>query len=247
MKSYRALTVTLAKSSLREPVGMFFTLIFAPLLVAVFGLIFGTEPNPAFSGRRFVEATLPATACLVVAITGTLLLPVNQLQLRERGALTRLRITPLKPVTYVAADLTVNFVVSMAGILLALAIGVLLFNVPVQSNLILVFLAVTLGLTAFLALGYTLAAIYPSSSAASGIGNGVMIILVMTSGAFFPLTALPSAVQNAINLSPLRQLVVLVQGIWEGGDWSDYLLQTGVLVGMIVVFGALGARLFKWK
>lgn len=172
MKSYRALTVTLAKSSLREPVGMFFTLIFAPLLVAVFGLIFGTEPNPAFSGRRFVEATLPATACLVVAITGTLLLPVNQLQLRERGALTRLRITPLKPVTYVAADLTVNFVVSMAGILLALAIGVLLFNVPVQSNLILVFLAVTLGLTAFLALGYTLAAIYPSSSTASGIGNG---------------------------------------------------------------------------
>lgn len=247
MKSYRALTVTLAKSSLREPVGMFFTLIFAPLLVAVFGLIFGTEPNPAFSGRRFVEATLPATACLVVAITGTLLLPVNQLQLRERGALTRLRITPLKPVTYVAADLTVNFVVSMAGILLALAIGVLLFNVPVQSNLILVFLAVTLGLTAFLALGYTLAAIYPSSSTASGIGNGVMIILVMTSGAFFPLTALPSAVQNAIDLSPLRQLVVLVQGIWEGGDWSDYLLQTGVLVGMIVVFGALGARLFKWK
>lgn len=247
MKSYRALTVTLAKSSLREPVGMFFTLIFAPLLVTVFGLIFGTEPNPAFSGRGFVEATLPATACLVVAITGTLLLPVNQLQLRERGALTRLRITPLKPVTYVAADLTVNFVVSMAGILLALAVGVLLFNVPVQSNLILVFLAATLGLTAFLALGYTLAAIYPSSSAASGIGNGVMIILVMTSGAFFPLTALPSAVQNAINLSPLRQLVVLVQGIWEGGNWSDYLLQTGVLVGMIVVFGALGARLFKWK
>lgn len=247
MKSYRALVKTLTKSSLREPVGLFFTLIFAPLLVVVFGLIFGNDPNPAFGGRGFVDATLPATACLVVAITGTLLLPVNQLQLRERGALTRLRITPLKPAVYVAADLTVNFVVSMAGILLALAVGVLLFHVKVHGNLILVFLAAALGLIAFLALGYTLAAIYPSSAAASGIGNGVMIVLVMTSGAFFPLAALPAGVQAAINLSPLRHLVVLVQGIWEGGHWGDYLLSTGVLVGMIVVFGALGARLFKWK
>jgi ABC-2 type transport system permease protein len=247
MRAYRTLAVTLGRSNLREPVGLFFTLIFAAMLVVILGLIFGNDPKPEFGGRSYVGATLPAYMSLVMAIMGVLTLPVNQLQLRESGALTRLRVTPLRPRTFVAADLTVNFLIGMAGIVLALVVGMVGFGVRPQGNLVLVLAAAALGLIAFLALGYTLAAIYPSAAAATGIGNGLMILLMLTSGAFVPLAVLPLGVQRVMSFSPIHHLVDLMQGLWSGHAWSDYLPSTGVLLGMIVVFGALGARLFKWN
>ena len=240
MRAYQTLVITLGRSMLREPVGLFFTLIFPPLLVAILGTIFGNDPTPQFDGKGFVDATLPAMSSLVVAIMGILMLPATQLQLRESGALARLRATPLKSWTYVAADVTVHFLVGMTGVVLALIVGMLMFGVRAQGSVLLVLVAGACGLIAFLA------AVYPSAAAATGIGNGVMIVLMITSGAFIPMEALPSGVRHATQFSPLRHLVELMQGLWAGHAWSDYGVATAVLLGMIVIFGALGARLFKW-
>ena len=208
-RTFTTLLVMLTRSTLREPVGLFFTLVLAPLLVAILGVLFGNDPNPQFGGRGFMDATLPACACLVVGMTGIIILPTSQLQLRESGALTRLRATPLSPRVFVAAA--------------------------------------ALGLVAFLALGYTLAALYPSSRAATGIGNGLFIVIMMTSGAFVPQNQIPQGVQRVARYSPFHYLVDLVQGMWSGRSWADYGTALAVLVGMTVVCGLLGARLFRWK
>lgn len=247
MSSYRALTLTLFRSQVREPVGLFFSFIFAPLLVLILGVIFDSGPDPAFGGRSFIEATLPAFPSLVLAIIGVLLVPVGQLSLRESGALRRLRLTPLRPSTFVAADLTVNFVIGMIGMLAALAVGWLVFGATPSGNLILVLLAAALGLVAFLALGYTLAALYPSSGAATGIGNVLMLLLMLTSGAFIPLATMPEGVQAIMNFSPVRHFADLMQGLWHGQAWTTLLLPTGILVAMIIVFGTLGSILFRWE
>lgn len=247
MSGYRALTATLFRSQLREPVGLFFTFIFAPALVLILGLIFGNAPDPDFGGRGYIDATLPAFASLVLAIIGVLLLPVNQLTLRESGALRRLRLTPLRPATFIAADLTVNFLVGITGMVAALGVGWLFFGVTFSGNLVAVLAAAALGLLAFLALGYTLAGLYPSSGAAIGIGNVLMILLMLSSGAFVPLRVMPDGVQRVMDFSPIRHFVDLVQGLWEGEAWSTLLLPTGVLITMIAVFGALGTLLFRWE
>ncbi|WP_166353421.1 ABC transporter permease [Phytoactinopolyspora limicola] len=247
MTGYRVLTVTLFRSLTREPVGLFFSFIFAPVLVLILGGIFGNDPRPEFDGQGYIEANLPAFTSLVLAIIGVMVLPVNQLTLRESGALRRLRLTPMRPATFVAADLTVNFLVGFAGMIAALTVGWLAFGVTPSGNVVMVMLAAALGLVAFLALGYTLAGLYPSAGAATGIGNVLMILLMLTSGAFVPLSAMPDGVRTATDFSPIRQFVELVEGLWEGDAWSSLLLPTGVLVAMIIVFGALGSRLLRWE
>jgi len=110
-----------------------------------------------------------------------------------------------------------------------------------------VLLAAALGLVAFLALGYTLASLYPSSGAATGIGNVLMLLLMLSSGAFIPLATMPEGVQTIMNLSPVRHFADLIQGLWEGQAWSDLLLPTGILAAMILIFGTLGSLLFRWE
>ena len=74
-----------------------------------------------------------------------------------------------------------------------------------------------------------------------------MILPMMSAGAFVPLAVLPDGVQRLMNFSPIRHMVDLMQGLWNGDPRSDYGPATAMPVGMIVIFGALGARLFKWK
>ncbi|MEU4835507.1 ABC transporter permease [Streptosporangium sp. NPDC023615] len=247
MKGYGALSVTLFRSLLREPVGLFFAVVFAPALVLILGFVFDDGPDPAFGGRSFIEATLPAFPSLVLAITGVLLVPVGHLTLRESGALRRLRLTPLRPGTFIAADLTVNFLIGMISMVAALAVGWLVFGVALPDRLAAVLAAAALGLVAFLALGYALAGIYPSSGAATGIGNLLMLLLMISSGAFIPLESMPDGVRKIMNFSPVRHFADLVQGLWEGQGWSALLLPLGVLGAMIVVFGALATVLFRWE
>ncbi len=66
----------------------------------------------------------------------------------------------------------------MIGMVAALAMGWLAFGVAPSGDLSAVLLAAALGLTAFLALGYTLAGIYPSSGAPPGgarYGSGSLL------------------------------------------------------------------------
>src|SRR5699024_3562468 len=116
-----------------------------------------------------------------------------------------------------------------------------------SGNLILVLLAAALGLVAFLAVGYTLAGLYPSSGAATGIGNVLMLLLMLSSGAFIPLATMPEGVQTIMNFSPVRHFADLIQGLWVGEAWANLLLPTGILAAMIIVFGTLGSILFRWE
>lgn len=245
MTGYRALITALVLGRLRDPVGLFFAFFFAPALVLVLGAIFGNGPNPNFGDRGYMDATLPAFSSLVLAIIGVMLLPMNQVQFRETGALRRLRLTPMRPFTFLAADLTVNFVIGFAGMVTALVVGWLVFSVDLPSNIGLVLLAAALGLIAFLALGYTLSGLYPSTGAATGIGNVLMILLMLSSGAFLPLSVLSEGVRTIFDFSPVRQFVKLINTLWAGDSWSTQLVPTAVLAGMAVVFGALGTLLFR--
>ena len=231
-------------SQLREPVGFFFLLVFGPVLVTVLGLIFGNDPRQEFGGAGFMDSALPGFILMSPLIAGAVTVPQNQLLLRTSGVLTRLRVTPLKPRTFVAADLTVHLVLGMVGALLTFATGVLLFRVPPPQNGLGVLAAVLLGLVAMLALGYVLAAVYPSVGAATGVGNVVMILLMISSGSFFPVEGLSSGVRTAMQASPSFHMTQLVDASWESQAWDP--ASVVVLLGMAAVFGVLGTVLFRW-
>lgn len=113
MRGYASLTVTLAKSQLREPVGFFFLVVFSPALLLILGMIFGNSPAPEFGGISPVENMFPGIMTMSMIMIGTIIIPQTQAQLRTSGALVRLRMTPLKPHIYLLADMTVNVILGL--------------------------------------------------------------------------------------------------------------------------------------
>lgn len=155
-----------AKRTLREPAAVFFMLAFAPMFAVAMGLIFGNEPRPEFSGRGYLDANLVSFAAIVVAIVSLVVVPIDVVTQRESGALRRFRVTPLQPLMYIAADVLVRFVISLLSVTAMVAVGIFAFGARPEGNLANILLAAGLGILAFLAVGYALAAALPSQGVA---------------------------------------------------------------------------------
>lgn len=235
------------KRSLREPGAVFFMIAFGPMFAVVMGLIFGNDPTPEFNGRGYLDANLVSFTAIVIAIVSLVLVPIDIVTQRETGALRRFRATPLSPLTYIAADVLVRFVLSLLSIAAMFVVGILAFGAHPAGSLASVLVAAALGVLTFLAVGYALAAVIPSQGVAQTVGNVLVYPLIFLSGAAVPLAVLPEGARQVAQLSPLTQLVELLQGQWTGQAWSENWVAVIVLLGMLGVATAVAARFFRWE
>lgn len=235
------------KRALREPAAVFFMMAFAPLFVLVMGVIFGNDPRPEFDNQGYIESNLASFTSIAIAIAGFLMIPVDVITQRESGALRRFRATPLSPGLYIAADVVVRFAILFLSISAMFALGILAFDTSVEGNLVSVLLAASLGILAFLAVGYALAAALPSPGAAQGMGNILTYPLIVLSGGAVPMDVQPDGVRNISQFSPLTQMVELLKSLWDGESWADNWVPVAVLVGLLVAATAVAARTFRWE
>ena len=110
MRALWKLTLIQAKLYLREPIGAFFTLLFAPLMLILFGFIYGNDPMPMLGGRGSMDVSVPAYTGMIIGSVGLMSVPIGTAARRETGVLRRFRATPLRPIVYLIADVLVYFV-----------------------------------------------------------------------------------------------------------------------------------------
>ncbi|HLR97216.1 MAG TPA: ABC transporter permease [Jiangellaceae bacterium] len=236
MTAFAKLATVQTKTTLREPAAAFFMIALGPMLVLLLGIMFGN-----------LGAHLLGFTAIVVAIVGFVLVPVDLVTQRENGALRRFRATPLRPLTYIAANVLVRFVLSLLSITAMVALGIAAFDASPQGSLVSVLGAAALGILAFLAVGYALAALLPSQGAALAAGNVIVYPLIFLSGAAIPLTDLPDGARQIAQFLPLTHLVELLQGLWAGQSWTENWLPLTVLLGTLTIATAIAARFFRWE
>jgi len=241
------LTVMNFKLYLREPIATFFTLAFPPLLVLLFGAMYGNDPSPFYGGYGTMDITMPAYTALILGTIGLLGVPITTSGYREQGVLRRFRATPMRPLTYIAADLLTNLTMTLLGMVILIGVGWALYKVRFEGQVFSVFIAVVLsGLTMF-AVGYLIASLAPGARTAQVIGMVIFYPMMFLSGASIPLEVMPEGVRRISNFLPLTHVVTLLRGLWFGEGWGEHLTEVIILGGVMVVGAGLAARFFRWE
>ena len=240
-------TWTQAKLYVREPIATFFTIFFAPLFLVLFGLMYGNEPNDLFGGRGSMDVTVPAYLGLIIVTVGLIGLPIQTAVNRELGILRRYRVTPLRPLTYIVADVTTYWVMALLGMVLLVIVGALAYSIRFEGSIPSVLAGFTLSTLSFLSLGFVIASLAPSARVAQTVGMVLAYPMMFLSGATIPLEVLPAGVQRIADFLPLTYVVRLMRGLWVGEPWSNLLPEVLVLTGMLVVCSAISARFFRWE
>jgi ABC-2 type transport system permease protein len=235
------------KLYLREPIATFFTLAFPPLLVLLFGAMYGNDPSPLYGDYGTMDITMPAYTALILGTIGLLGVPITTSGYREQGVLRRFRATPMRPLTYIVADLLTNLTMTLLGMAILIGVGWALYKVRFEGQLLSVFVAVVFsGLTMF-AVGYLIASLAPGARTAQVIGMVIFYPMMFLSGASIPLEVMPEGVRRISDFLPLTHVVTLLRGLWFGEGWGEHLTEVIILGGILVVGAGLAARFFRWE
>lgn len=247
MRGLGKLILMQIKLYLREPVATFFTVFFAPLMLLLFGAIYGNKPNPFFGGRGSMDVSVPSYIGLIIITVSMIGLPISTASARERGVLRRFRVTPLRPLAFILSDITAYLMMTILGVTLLVFTGKIVFKVRFEGHPLNVSAAFLLATCAFFALGYLVAGAAPTARFAQALGMILAFPMMFLSGATIPYEIIPPGVRSFSRFIPLTHVVTLMRGLWFGEGWSHHLTEVIVLAGVLVIGTTLAARLFRWE
>jgi ABC-2 type transport system permease protein len=246
MKSLKMLTLTDIRLFLREPIGAFFTLAFPALMVLLFGSMYGNTPVEMFGGYGTMDISMAGYTALILATVSLMNIPITTASYRETGVLRRLKVTPLKPLTYIVADLTSNLLATTLGMLIVVLMGVLIYHVRFEGRVWAVALALVYSFLAMASIGYLIASVAPSARSAQIIGLVILYPMIFLSGAGMPLEILPESIRKLSNFLPLTYAVKLLRGAWFDVPLSELWPAIVILGVTTLVCGAVATYFFKW-
>jgi len=247
MRALVKLTWMHIKLYLREPIALFFTLAYAPMMLVLFGAIYGNEPSEIFGGRGTVDVSVPAYIGLIIISVGLMSIPIATSSSRESGVLRRYRVTPLSSVTYLISDVAVYFLMTLLGVILLILVGKFGYNMRFDGNWASVLAGFSLSSLAMFACGYLIAGLAPTARIAQTVGMVIAFPMMFLSGATIPLQILPENVRTVSKFLPVTYVVTLMQGLWKGDAWSGHLTEVIVLICVLAVGVFLAARTFRWE
>lgn len=236
------------KIFVREPLGVVGTIGLPVILFVVLGRMAGPGTAAAANGTsRSVSADLPVFAALLIAVSVVLSLVAIISIYREGGILKRLRATPLRPHTILTAHVIVKLLSTAFTLGLMVLAGRRAY--PMDQNVpLLAFTAAVLFCTiCLLSLGFLIASVVPTARFAQPISSLILYPMLGVSGVFFPVEALPGAVQAIARALPFTYATSLLKGIWLNEGWSSHLGDVAVLGLMLVVFTVVSSRVFRWE
>lgn len=247
MRAFSAMLVTELKLASRNFLYMFFNFLFPPMIILLFGSIFGNEPSDFYGGYGAVDVLAPSYIPMIIAVAGLMGLPLQLALYRHSKVLKRYRATPIGAGTIMWPHLLVNFLLCATGIALLLLVCKLAFGLHFPGNTLDFIAALILSIGATFSLGFMIAAAAPSNRSANLVAYLLYFPMLFLSGSSLPRQMLPPTVQTIAKALPLTHCVTLLQGVWLGGSLGDYGAELAILAVFTLAFTVISLAVFRWE
>jgi len=221
-------------------------------------------------GARFSISTIPDTALeihtqvwynpdmidayfMVPGVIGTILYALTSIltatavvRERERGTIEQLIVTPIRPWELVVGKILPYVFLALINTLEVLAIGSLLFDVPIRGELSAIMLLSGLFLLSGLGVGLLVSTISNTQQEAMLGAFFTYLPSIFLSGFFFPIEAMPKVLQWISTVIPLRYYLIVIRSLLiKGVDiraLQDEIVALIVFGGVMMTLAALRFR-----
>jgi len=167
---------------------------------------------------------------------------------REQGILRRFHVAPVTASDLLASSIVANFVLTIPTVVVELFLARAFFHVPSLGDPLSLFLLICVGIVSFGSLGLVVASVTNTMQETQVLNQLLWLPLIFLSGATFPLSFLPRAVQRFGLFLPATYLVNGLQQtiVNSATPWSRYaeILSLAVWAGLTFF---LSAQLFRWE
>jgi len=199
--------------------------------------------NPAASSRLNIVPGLVGTILTMTMLIFTALSVTREI---ERGTMESLLSMPIKPVEVMFGKIIPYVLVGFIQTAIILAIGVLLFGVPVYGSLALLAVLSTLFITTNLSIGYTFSTLAQNQLQAMQLSIMFFLPSILLSGFMFPFLGMPVWAQYVGECLPLTHYLRIVRAIMlKGASVQNLQHDMLALVGLMLLAMTIAVTRFR--
>ena len=199
--------------------------------------------NPDFISPFYM---VPGILGIVLTMTMVMITSMAIVRERERGTLEQLIVTPMRSHELMLGKIIPYIFVGYVQATLALAVGVLVFDVPLRGSIALLYGLTTLFIIASLSLGVLISTMAKTQMQAMQMSFFVFLPSVLLSGFMFPREAMPQLFYQLGHLLPLTFYLEILRGIVLKGIGINF-LWSQVFALIVYIVAALSISILKFQ
>ena len=196
--------------------------------------------------RRSAVYVVPGLIGIILTFTMMLFTAVSIVRERELGNLELLINTPVRTVELMVGKVVPYIVIGLIQVGLIVAVGQLLFNVPLRGSFIDLYLAAAVFIAANLALGLFVSTIVKTQFQAIQATIFLIMPSILLTGFVFPFDGMPKVIQYIGEILPNTHFIRMTRGIMLR-DVSLGEMASELLILVVFTFVAMTAAILRFS
>jgi ABC-2 type transport system permease protein len=195
--------------------------------------------------RRTAVFIVPGLIGVILTMTMMLMTALALVRERERDTFEFLIATPVRRSELMVGKILPYLIVGHVQVAIVLALGVLLFAVPIHGSMVDLGIGALPFLAAMLAMGLVVSSLARSQFQATQMSFFFFLPSMLLSGFMFPFEAMPRPAQWIGELLPLTHFLRIVRGVvLKGAAIGELLPEVGAILLFLVVALAVATLSF---
>lgn len=196
--------------------------------------------NPRLDYKTFM---VPGILGEIVALIICFLTALNIVREREIGTIEQINVTPVRKWQFILGKLLPFWMISLVMMTIGLSVGWLVFRIPLEGNIGLVFLYTLAFTPCMLGLGFLISNFAETQQQAMFTAWFFVLIFILMCGLFTPIDAMPRWAQWLNVLNPVKYFVEFMRLVLlKGAGFSE--IKNNLLT--VVTYAVLVNTLAVW-
>ncbi len=193
---------------------------------------------------NFKYYMVPGILAILLTVIGMFLSSLNLVREKEMGTIEQINVTPIRKHQFIIGKLLPFWIIAMFELALGLLLGKLLFGIPIEGSLLLLFAFAALYLVTVLGIGLLISTMSYTQQQAQFLNFFLLVTFVMLSGIFTPAESMPQWAQDINLVNPIAYFIRINRMILlKGSGFSDI---SGDFAGITILAVAM-VTLAIWR
>jgi len=229
----------------REPVAMFFSLVFPVGFLVLTMEVF----TPAGAPKDIIiNHVAPSLMVLNMASTAIYGVPGTIATYRQSKFLKRLKCSPAKTIAILGSLAASSLAVTLFSLGFLIVVAMWLYGARIDGSFIGLWGAFNLAFWSLAASFLFISSVTRSERVSSTIAQVIFFPMTFFSGVFVPLERLPDWIERYVSpVIPVTHAVELMQGAWLGTPLDKLTVPIGALFVFLILGLAVATYTFKWE
>ncbi|WP_295119373.1 ABC transporter permease [uncultured Chitinophaga sp.] len=183
---------------------------------------------------------VPGILVVLVTMIGAFLSGMNIVKEKEVGTIEQLNVTPIRKHHFIIGKLLPFWIIALFELAFGLLLGKLIFHLPMEGNVLLIFLFAAVYLVVMLGMGLLISTFTDTQQQAMFITWFFIIIFVLMSGLFTPVESMPDWAQKITWFNPITYFVKVIRMVMlKGSGWEHIRHYFFIMCAFAVVINAI--------